>query len=142
MLKRLKRAYEKLEFDRVKNNISATWDVIKKVAEINSKNSSATELLSLHSTPEDSVNEVNKYFSQIGCRLAQSIGSGPNLNAREFNGGNERTSNSFGLIPVDQGEVLNIITHLKNNCSVGWDGIHTNVIKSSASVCSSHCTYL
>lgn len=140
LLKKLKRNYEKAEFDKAKNNMKATWEVIKKVANINTRSSSATDLLNLHQEPKMALNRVNDYFVGVGNNLAKKVRQ--NENYAPYTGHNDGPLNSFGLLPVDQPEIENIIINLKNSASVGWDGIPTRILKSNIHILAPLITHI
>ncbi|KOB51952.1 putative tick transposon, partial [Operophtera brumata] len=70
LLKRVKREYERSELHKAKNNPKATWNLVKKIANLNRKQSPTEELLKLADTPELSVNIANKFFANVGKNLA------------------------------------------------------------------------
>ncbi|CAH2217434.1 jg14047 [Pararge aegeria aegeria] len=132
LLKRLKRTYEKLEFEKTKNDTKGTWQVVKKITNITSSPSPPIELLQLQSDPKSSLNLVNKYIAEVGNKLASQILQNSNSSPISKIVGSFCSVNSFGLLPVDQEEIHNIIMSLKSNSAVGWDGIPTKVLKSSS----------
>ena len=131
LLRKLKNAYEKQEFHKAKNNIKATWDVIKKVSDIQANRVPPTELLYISDSPRSSLNMVNNFFANIGKNLATKIAQNsipPNIIPP-----NNSTS-SMVLLEVNEKEVENIILGLRLDCATGWDSIPAVVIRSARQV--------
>lgn len=131
LLKRLKRNYERLEFEKTKNNTKGTWQVIKKVANITPTLTPPIELLQIQSDPQTSLNLVNKYFVEVGSKLATQILSNPSFSTVNYSDDYISPVSSFGMLPVDQKEIETIIMSLKSSSAVGWDGIPSKVLKTS-----------
>lgn len=130
LLKKLKRAYEKEEFSKAKNNIKATWDVIKKVADISSNVTPPIELLHLSDSPRLSLNIVNDYFAGIGKNLASKIKPiSPTPIAVS-----SKSGSSMVLLETTEMDVEGIILTLKLDSATGWDGIPLNVIRATRTV--------
>ncbi|KOB78291.1 hypothetical protein OBRU01_02702 [Operophtera brumata] len=133
LLRKLKRDYERQEFDMARNNPKATWNVIKKIANLNTKSNSATDLLKIHNDPNLSVNSVNNYFVNIGKNLAKKINSPLALSTDNSSIQCCLTSNLQGnsmvLLPTDNKEIESVIMGLRNDCATGWDHISSKIIK-------------
>lgn len=129
LLKKLKREYEKNEFEKARSNPKATWEVIKKIT--NSKNikHKPLELLGLSDNSQNSVNLVNRYFSNVGKNLASKIA--PLHTISPYGNPILSNINSMGLLDVDTDEVSRVIMALKINSAVGWDGISCSIIKAA-----------
>lgn len=147
LLKKLKINYEKAEFHKNKNNPKGMWNTINKIANLKQTSSPPCELLTLTPDPHESVNLVNKYFAEIGERLAEGI-----LNKQNVTGKQPSTSNtcclsqspkdSMVLFQTDCGEVESIIVNLKSDSATGIDNIPTQLIKSAKSSLIGPLTYM
>lgn len=49
---------------------------------------------------------------------------------------------SFALFDTDEDEVTNILTTLKNECSVGWDGLSNQLLKDHSNILVPHLTHI
>lgn len=134
ILKKVKTNYERDELAKAKNNIKATWGVIKKITNLQSSSKPPMELL--HSDdPKSSIDTVNRYFANIGEELAtkvlqnstehQSTARIPTLLTKST----ELQGKSMGLLDVDTAEVDAIIKNLRKDCATGWDDIPSSVLK-------------
>lgn len=132
LLKRLKRDYEKNEFQKARGNPKATWKVVKKVANIQQHSSAATPLLYCSSDPTSSLNKINDYFVGIGAELANKITTqNRNNQVRDCANSNFPTMAIFG---TDCDEVDSTIRGLRRNCAVGWDGIPSGLLMDAREV--------
>lgn len=134
LLKKLKREYEKNELQKARNNPRATWNLVKRIANLDRKKSSSEELLKLADNPLHSVNSVNKFFANIGRDLASKIVNSTNSTTSSLPDHTQNASHlpplgSMALLPTDNKEIEHIILNLKDRCAVGWDGIPTSVVK-------------
>lgn len=107
------------------------------MSNIPNKKNSSTELLKLAVSSSDSVNAVNKYFASIGKSLAEDILKS-NFHEHASAANNASLSqpplSSMALFNVEHFELERIISNLKDNCAIGWDGIPNTVIKSARHV--------
>lgn len=130
LLRKLRIAYEKDEFVKSRNNPKATWNVIKTITHTNTTKIPCTDLLKICGTPEDSVNLVNRYFAEVGSKLAEKIPSEqPQIPEAPYCPGSQ--CNSFVLQEVDETEVEKVILTLRTDTAVGWDNISTRMVKAS-----------
>lgn len=129
LLKTIKLAYERVEFQRAKNNPKATWKLIKNITNMQCKTTSADCLLQTATEPEQAVNMVNSYFSNIGKDLATKFNRSLTHDVL-FSGLSNSLPNSMALIKTDVEEVERLILGLKK-CAVGWDNISASLIKTS-----------
>lgn len=112
-------------------NTKVLWKTIKSIANINSKQTPATELLGTKASPAESVNYVNKYFANIGKQLAENILNVSPPNSHDNNRVLTSASqiSSFVLLETDLQEVDSILMSLKTESAPGWDGIQTKFLK-------------
>ncbi|XP_059055133.1 uncharacterized protein LOC131849153 [Achroia grisella] len=132
LLKRIKKEFEESEITKAKGNPKKTWNVIKRIANLQKTKTDAGSLLKISNNPMSSINIVNKFFANVGKNLASAIQSqlDGSINAQHNtnlqyipDSTSQFSANSMALFSVDDREVENIITNLRCNCAVGWDGI-------------------
>jgi hypothetical protein len=135
LLKKVKREYERAEFEKVVKNPKATWKLIKKVGNINKTLNSNSKLLGNCCDPSSSVNDINKFFANIGKKLALNITGSEEFQCPMNDQTLESTSvaplNSMTLHDTDSDEITHVIDSLKNTSATGWDGISTSLVKSA-----------
>jgi hypothetical protein len=127
ILNKLKRKYERDLINKNKNNLKKTWEVIKDICHINKQRNTTHDLTTIKPNPLDSVNHINRYFSNIGLSLAHKLVSRKNSNL--LNSCTSIPVNSIVLLPVDHTDIKNLILSLKNSTSTGWDGISSSFLK-------------
>lgn len=129
LIKKLRRAFEKQEFQKAKNNPKATWKVIKSITNTSTQTRSPRELLSDSADVKTSANQVNQFFTNIGKNLADKITANITTppEVPQFN----QLPNSLVILPVDEEQVGRIIHDLRSDCATGWDNIPARVIKNS-----------
>lgn len=127
LLKKLKRQYETNEIQKAGKNSKKIWEIVKRNTNINVSKDSSKELLSLSSSPQSSVDEVNTYFTNIGSSLAGKILQNNNHHQQASLPPTYLTS--MVLLETDYAEVADTITSLKNDCSKGWDNIPSKILK-------------
>ncbi|KAF9824684.1 hypothetical protein SFRURICE_000549, partial [Spodoptera frugiperda] len=116
------------------NNNKKIWTAIKTITNLQKPNNQPLELLNIKTSPVDSLNEVNNYFSNIGSELAKKIPSG--LSPLPNNVSNtDSISNSLVLLETTEEEVEKIIINLRPDCGSGWDNISPVVLKRYFDVC-------
>ncbi|CAK1542480.1 unnamed protein product [Leptosia nina] len=134
LLKKVKIVYERSEFEKVRNDSRAAWKFIRQKANMNNKKSSSSQLLEGLDDHDQSVNAVNDYFSNIGKDLASklliSTPYPPILTNQNIVSNTLHPSNSMVLLPIESEEIHTIISNMKENCAVGWDGIPSALLKS------------
>lgn len=134
LLKKVKRDYERNELWKVRKNTKATWNLVKKIANLNRTKTSAEELLKVAPTPKMSVDTVNQFFANVGKDLAAKILPPKNIPSISTDSTISAHSHltaldSMACLPVDCEEIEHIILNLKDGCAVGWDSIPVSVIK-------------
>lgn len=133
LIKSLKRQYYQTQLQNSNKDIKKTWTLIKEICNIKTKHDTPTELLSVESTPKQSLNKINTYFTNIGKNLAEVTLQKLNLSedelARYASVHTKSNAYSMSLSPTDPYEVSKIITDLKPDSSPGHDGISSKIIK-------------
>lgn len=137
ILHNLKNEHDKSELNNSRNDIKKTWNVIKRVCNLNVSNKSQVpiELLKLKSTPQESVDFINNFFVNVGSELSNNILQKLQLTENDLVHKNKYTNspvNSFMLWEIDEAEVHKTILSLKNTKSAGWDGISAEFIKKTS----------
>lgn len=127
LLKKLKTSYEIKELEMAKKNPKATWNIVKRIANLNTTKKSPKELLNISNTVEQSLDTVNTYFANVGRELASKITR--NSYRRSDCNLTNPMGNSMVMLEVDECELETVIMGLRNDCAVGWDGIPSTVIK-------------
>lgn len=129
LLKRLKRQYEKTEFQRARGNPKETWKTIKKVANIQQSPVSASTLIDQSMDPIISTNKVNDYFVGVGSELANNIiTSSSNHNVDFYSSEETSCYDTMALFETDCAEVERIVRGLRRDCAIGWDGIPSRLL--------------
>lgn len=127
LIKKLKRKYERELLGKSVNNNKLLWKNIKSISYTNNSKSPNIELLNIKSSPLDSVNFINNYFTNIGKDLAEKIQNTSNYTGKPIS--LNRQVNSFTLLDTDNDEVSGILTSLKTDSAPGWDNISTKFLK-------------
>lgn len=131
LIKKLKRKYES---QQIKNNMKdpkALWKTIKECTNLSSHKSSNNDLLEFSNSPNESVNNVNNYFANIGKHLAMDILKKPTFttNCNVLTSIGSPLSSSFFLAETDDHEVDVTLQNLKTDSAPGWDGIQVKFLK-------------
>lgn len=131
LLRKLKRSYEKELFRNAKNNVKATWNVIKKVSELQTQCSPSSELVNLLDNPKSSLNYVNNFFANVGSSLASKFKSSSMVSNPVAN---SQSCGSMMLLEVTELDVESIILGLRTDCATGYDCIPSKIIKGARKV--------
>lgn len=75
----------------------------------------------------NTVNDINKYFVNVGKMLAEKITETP---SNYLPNTSDSHANSFVLLPTDLNEIITLIKSLKVDCSTGLDMISAKILKS------------
>lgn len=133
ILHSLKNKYDSSELLENNKNIKKTWNVIKRVCNLNKSGSNNIEsLLHLKSNSEESIKFINDYFATIGSKLADQSFKLTNISQEKLTQNfktNNTTLNSLVFLEADESETRETINSLKNTRSTGWDGISSIFIK-------------
>lgn len=130
IIKKVRRAYDKELITKAGSDNRKIWKAIKKITNTSNKTRNyPKELLSVGSDPQNSVNIVNDYFTNIGKKLAQEITM--DSAAASSNVFLTPTSqlHSFALVEADQEEIEQLIMGLKNDSATGHDKISNKLLK-------------
>ena len=128
ILKKVKRQFDTQELDKAGNNSKVLWEAIKRITNTHKQQHASTLLLSHSDTPSQSCNNLNKFFADIGKKLADNIindQTSPTLPCSHTN----FSSSSFVLEHTDIDEVKSLIESLRSTAATGWDGISPTVLK-------------
>lgn len=138
LLKKLKRDYEKLQFENAGKSSKKIWKIVKEITYSTKPKDSLTDLISTND-PQNSANNVNQYFANVGKTLAEKIMKN-NLRTGPIT--NNSCSHSFCLLPTDEAEVRSLISGLRSDCSVGLDLISGDILKSNMDILTIPITYI
>lgn len=145
-LKKLKNNYFRSQMQKYKLNIRKQWECIKDLCYLNKNKTVSHELLKVKLTAEDSINNINNYFCNIGSHLAINILERTKERLDERHsvsvGSDLNSLNSFVLLATDESEVKQIIRNLKNSNSTGWDGIPSIIFKLGVSILAAPITVI
>ncbi|CAH2088744.1 unnamed protein product [Euphydryas editha] len=137
VIKKVKRKYEKEDLAKSIKNPKTLWKKINTLTYRNQPKTQNLELLNLNASPQNSVNSVNDYFSNIGKNLAKEIIPVTTLHNRaDIISPNCSQVSSFVLLETDPHEVYLTIMSLKTDSAPGWDGVSTKFLKYTRELCS------
>jgi len=123
------RDYYQKEFTLKSHDIKSTWKIINSILNSNTKTQNEITLFidnELVSNPDEIVRHFNKFFSEIGAKLAKNV-SLTNKSIYDFLP--PPNPNSMVLLPTDLNEVLNILSSLECKTSAGPDEIPVTIMK-------------
>lgn len=104
------------------NDNKLLWKNVKQITYTNKTKKSNKELTKIGTSPSDSTNYINKYFSNIGKDLAEIILSSTSQSDRNSYLKNiPEHSQSMVLLDTDPEEINSILTNLKSSSAPGWD---------------------
>lgn len=134
ILHKLKNEHHKSDLIASRTNIKRTWNVIRRVCNLDTSDKSQMphELLKLKPTAQESADYINDYFVNIASKLSCNILRKLNLTENDLAGKFECKNspiNSLMLLETDEAEVYKTVMSLKNTQSTGWDGISAAFIK-------------
>lgn len=129
LIKKCKRNYEREQLEKSTKNSKSLWKSIKSITYGN-KNTKYdnTKLLSIKTSPTESVNYVNEYFTNIGKELAENLTLNSSSQIQTHDTQNPQV-NSFVLLETDPQEVHDVLMSLKSDSAPGWDNIPTSFLK-------------
>jgi hypothetical protein len=118
------------------NIVKSMWQIVKRETNKNNKNNRNNIVLNIENKetedPKTIANTFNKYFSTVGKPITPTSGHpAPPL-----------IENSLYLRPVSEVEVKNLIKHLKNKHSFGYDEMPPHLIRQCADELASPLAYL
>ena len=141
LLKKVKRNYDKMAFEKAGTSSKKIWKHIKNVTYSSKQNESSSGLLRAHSSQLTSANMANNFFANVGKCLADKV-----RNRSQDLSNVPITCNasltSFALLDTDETEVERIIMSLKDDCAVGWDNISNKIIKQFRHILVPPLTYI
>jgi hypothetical protein len=119
-----KQLYYQQEFNKHKNSVKKTWQVLNSIINKTSNKFSILDFFS--SEPKTIAQNFCNYFTDAGPNLAKNIPMGKHLPEHYMKGS---FPNSFYLTPTDQDEVIKVISSLKTSSSSGHDDISSTWAK-------------
>ena len=134
LIKRAEKLYYKKLLTGHNNSSKALWSTFGKI--LNSKKIKHNKVASLLSNgvsqtdPQTMSETFNKFFSEIGGKLAQNFSNENNSDFKKYLGNS--SNQSMYLFNTTEFEILEIIKSLKNTKSTGYDDFSTKFIKLSA----------
>lgn len=132
ILKKTKRNYERTELLKHSKDSKKTWDTIKKICNFPKKENPVEQLLNINKCKNETLNSINEYFINVGSKLAKQTLLSLNETEQELAAKQDKTyspTSSFGLLPTDATEIINIVKTLKNTSAAGWDNINAKLLK-------------
>ena len=130
LIHKLKRQYHKNKINKHLKQPKKLWSTIDDIAQYKPEKTTNTNLLAVRTTPQASVNYVNKYFVSIGQSLAEVIYSSNQFQNTTVTSHSQYSNlSSFVLLDTDPTEVDRILIGLDSNSAPGWDGISTKFLK-------------
>ena len=130
LIKQAKTDYYKELFEENKSNIKQTWKEIKKIVNLNKKNTVMPESIKkghhfIHDEKEIA-NEFNSFFTSIGNTIDSKI---PHVETNFKDYLTNKQENSFRLNPTTPLEISNIIISIQLSKASGPNSIHTKLLK-------------
>ena len=130
-IRRTKTIYYNKQFENFKSDIKKTWQHINEVLSRGKSKSELPNFIICGDKTLTNNKEIadcfNKFYSNIGPQLANSIKSPPNQSYSQYL--NEQIKSRLNFTPVTTEEVLKIIGNLKSKSSSGHDGISSIILK-------------
>lgn len=142
ILRKVKRKYQQEEIENARDNSKKLWEVIKKISGSNKPKDLSLKLLKTDK-PMESVNDVNRFFANVGQSLAEKV-----LNSNRFINSSQNVIThrmpikSLLLLPTDNDEISTIIQGLRNNCAVGNDQISGRILKRYKYIITPYITHI
>ena len=129
LVRKAKAIHWQTTFEQSKNDIKLTWKNINSILNRNKNTSNFPNTFKYgnktFNTKQEIADGFNKYFSEVGPKLAQNIQSDdPEIQVMNL-------PNSFYMTPTNVHEVAKIISKLKPKTSSGHDQISPKIIKTN-----------
>lgn len=128
-----KKMYYSDQLNQYKSDIKNTWKILNRLCNKANDKTSYCDSFHINNTtvtdPLDISNEFNKYFTNIGKNMADSI---PDSDYDIEHWMKNKNQHSLFLAPTDPTEVFVVINNLKTKKSMGHDGISTWLLKQLA----------
>ncbi|CAB3228852.1 unnamed protein product [Arctia plantaginis] len=143
ILKSLKRQYERKELNKASTNPKKMWQVIRDVTNTNKTKVTASPLLKINGSIDDSLAEINKFFTTIGQNIANKVSQTyANIPSTSDITVSDVASDSLVFLQTDELEVEQMILDLRTDCATGIDGISAKLIKQFKSIFVPPLTYI
>lgn len=134
LIRKTKHDYYKIKIQEADKDIKKVWTIIKESTnEIKTQNKIDKIKLENDTITVNKIeicNAYNKYFSEIGRKMAEEIIDN-NLQNAHYEQNINFTLNSIFLHPVSETEIINCINNLKKDGTPGIDKIRASDIKKS-----------
>ena len=131
MIRKAKQEYYHVLFEKYKNDIKKTWETIRNVINSDTNNKSFPKYFNIDDIPindsKEIANHFNKYFIEIGPRLAREIPHITDMQFHDYLGYPPNCNLIFQNIT--ESEVLKVIDSLKPKTSYGIDSISNKLLK-------------
>ena len=130
-IRNAKKIYYEKCFEKYKGDARKTWSVIRDILSKQKNKKSFPEYFTVDginiSNSIDIANGFNKYFTQIGPCLAQSIDKPTNKTFKDYL--RDKCHTRLKFVEVNNECVMNIINNMKPKSSCGHDGLSIRFIK-------------
>ena len=131
LIRQTKMDYYNNKFDNLKSDIKNTWATIREIINKKVNKPVVPDYMTINNKEIDNkyeiVNEFNKYFTNIGPTLAQSIHAPENKHYSDFL--KTPITNNFNFSNVTEATVSKIIDSIKSKSSTGYDKLSSILIK-------------
>jgi hypothetical protein len=142
LIKKLKRKYDKENLIKASKKSKSLWRAVNDLTNRKTNKNENLELLDSRTSPRESVNAINNYFSNIGRSLAETILSNNHSLVNTADTCSNSYANSFVLYDTNPNEVYVILSNLKSSSAPGWDNIPTQFLKLASGTMVPLITYL
>lgn len=129
IINKLKRHYEREMLEKNAGNAKDLWSTIKNLTNYKPPKTSDTDLLKCKSSPSESLDYINDFFTNIGKNLASKIYNHHRPNQSCHSASANIAACTFALVDTDPEEVTRVIMSLKTDSAPGYDGVTTKFLK-------------
>ncbi|CAH2086476.1 unnamed protein product [Euphydryas editha] len=125
LVKNSKRKYDRKLLQDSSSNPRTLWSNIATITHQKRKTTDSSKLLQIQHSPKESVEVVNKFFTNIGKSLAEKIDQANTTHQYNL----VTNLSSFVFLNTDPKEVHTVISQLKTTSAPGYDNIPTSFLK-------------
>ena len=130
LIRKSKRKYFFLKFERSKNNMKQTWNSINNILGRGKRQSNQKKFKndngSVFTNPEDISNQFNDFFVTVGPKLASNIQS---TDKEYYDYLHDPKNNTMYMKPIVEMDITKIIDKFNQNKSAGNDNVGNFIIK-------------